>query len=103
MDEEKEEKTSGKERPPFNIRWVALGVLFIIVVIGIGHGLIERFVLKGDPEVVQALRKMDEAQERIDALKQKGARLVNIAKKRLRTELAATVFAGDVVQKFINS
>lgn len=39
--------------------------------------------------------------EELEALKEKGARLVKLSDKRLRTELAATVFAGNVVQKFL--
>ena len=41
--------------------------------------------------------------EELNALKQSGARLVKLTDRRLRTELAATVFAGNIVQKFINS
>ena len=79
MDDNKEVKSQEEEpesfeeegSTPFNIRWVALGVLFIVVVIGIGHGLIDRFVLKGDPEVRRAISKMEEADERINSLKHK--------------------------------
>lgn len=38
----------------------------------------------------------------LDLLKQKNAHLIKLSDKRLRTELAATVFAGNIVQKFIN-
>jgi 16S rRNA (uracil1498-N3)-methyltransferase len=41
------------------------------------------------------------SQQELDALKQSSARLVKLADRRLRTELAATVFAGNIVQKFL--
>ena len=41
--------------------------------------------------------------EELGGLKRHGAKLVKLSDKRLRTELAATVFAGNIVQKFINS
>ena len=41
--------------------------------------------------------------EELDGLKKHGAKLIKLSDKRLRTELAATVFAGNIVQKFINS
>ena len=39
----------------------------------------------------------------LDELKQSGAYSIKLSDKRLRTELAATVLAGNIVQKFINS
>ena len=40
--------------------------------------------------------------EELDGLKNHSASLIKLSDKRLRTELAATVLAGNIVQKFIN-
>lgn len=41
------------------------------------------------------------SQNELDELKQNGAHSIKLSDKRLRTELAATVLAGNIVQKFI--
>ena len=43
------------------------------------------------------------SQKEIDELKQSGALSIKLSDKRLRTELAATVLAGNLVQKFITT
>ncbi len=40
--------------------------------------------------------------EELDGLKKHSAGLIKLSDKRLRTELAATVLAGNIIQKFIN-